>query len=438
MQTPVFDFVKKYAQKGITRLHMPGHKGRSFLGCEKYDITEIKNAGVLYETGGIIAQSEKNASKLFGTHRTFYSTEGSSLCIKAMLSLALQKSQQKTVIAARNVHKAFVHAAALLDFKVVWLTGKSTGLCGNEINLSQLEAALLENEGAVVYVTSPDYLGNIADIKEISILCKKYNATLCVDNAHGAYLAFLDNSHPIALGADICSDSAHKTLPVLTGGAYLHLSKTFEAVEDKQIKNTMSLFGSTSPSYLILASLDLCNKYLSSNYREKLTKTINDINKTKQQLRKNGWHIKDSDGLRITILATTDKSGIDIAERLRKNKIEPEFSDKDFCVLMLTTENTKKDLKRLVSALRENDMPPTENEVPVLPKPQTDITVREALFSENETISIENAIGRICADGSIACPPAVPVCICGEIITEQTVEVCKYYNINEICVTKKP
>lgn len=123
--TPIVDFVRRYAQSGTSRLHMPGHKGQSLLGFEPWDITEIKGADELYGADGIIAQSEANATRLFGTVHTYYSTEGSSQCIRAMLCLALQAApaagQRPVLLAARNAHKALLYAAALLDFDIQWL-----------------------------------------------------------------------------------------------------------------------------------------------------------------------------------------------------------------------------------------------------------------------------------------------------------------------------
>jgi arginine/lysine/ornithine decarboxylase len=113
------------------------------------------------------------------------------------------------------------------------------------------------------------------DIKSISAICKKHGVLLIVDNAHGAYLEFLSEPmHPIKLGADICCDSAHKTLPVLTGGAYLHISPESAKLFADKAKKSLALFGSTSPSYLILQSLDAANKYIADGYREKLAEFI--------------------------------------------------------------------------------------------------------------------------------------------------------------------
>ena len=214
MNTPVADFVQRYAKAGTARLHMPGHKGRCFLGCEPWDITEIHGADALYEAEGILAESEQNAAALFGSQRTCYSTEGSSQCIRAMLYLAVAASGSHTVVAARNVHRAFVSAAALLDLEIRWLwPEESRSLCGCPISPAQLEETLhsLPEPPAAVYLTSPDYLGGMAEIPALAQICHQHGTLLLVDNAHGAYLRFLQPSlHPLDLGADLCCDSAHK------------------------------------------------------------------------------------------------------------------------------------------------------------------------------------------------------------------------------------
>lgn len=284
MNTPIADFVQQYAASDGVRLHMPGHKGRALLCCEPWDITEIAGADSLYEAEGIIRQSEDNATALFGSARTFYSTEGSSQCIRAMLFLCLtcrRAGTKPVILAARNVHKAFIYAAALLDAEVVWLWPEATtSLCACPITPKTLEDALsaMDAPPAAVYLTSPDYLGNQADVAALAAVCHAHNTLLAVDNAHGAYLRFLSPSqHPLDLGADICCDSAHKTLQVLTGGAYLHVAKTAPAAFAEGGKQALALFGSTSPSYLTLASLDLCNKELAEGYSVALQGTVESL-----------------------------------------------------------------------------------------------------------------------------------------------------------------
>ena len=193
----------------MSRLHMPAHKGNSLLGCENLDITEIAGADVLYSANGIIDESENNATALFGTQHTFYSTEGSTLAIKAMLAIIKKNTHGNTkILAARNVHKAFVYACGLLDINVEWIYPEEhEHLCDCDVTPNILRAKLrsLTELPCALYVTSPTYLGKMLDIEGLSAVCKEFGIYLLVDNAHGAYLAFeKPSAHPIALGADIC------------------------------------------------------------------------------------------------------------------------------------------------------------------------------------------------------------------------------------------
>ena len=442
MNTPIADFVRQYAASDTARLHMPGHKGRAFLGCEALDITEIAGADALYEADGIIAQSEANASHLFGTARTLYSTEGSSQCIRAMLHLCLacrRAGAKPVIVAARNVHKAFVFAAALLDFEIVWLWPEQmTSLCACEVSPASLERTLasLDAPPAAVYVTSPDYLGGMADIAALSGVCHAHGTVLAVDNAHGAYLRFLSPSmHPMDLGADICCDSAHKTLPVLTGGAYLHISKAAPVSFAAQAKQAMALFGSTSPSYLTLMSLDLCNAHLADGYTQRLSQTIQYMDALKGRLTANGWRVLPGDPLKMTIDAcAAGTTGTALAQKLRSAGIECEFSDPETLVLMLTPENSAEDLNRLESALGRNES--AARAWPVLPAARGEraLSVREAVFSPHKTVPANEAIGRICGAPTVACPPAIPIAVSGERITEEALALFEHYGVNEVDV----
>ena len=252
---------------------MPGHKGKKYGG----DITEIHGADVLYSSKGIIAESQKNAAEMFGSYRTFYSAEGSTLAIKAMLALVTEGKEKRRILAGRNAHKAFIYGCALLDIIPEWIFPDTFyDICTCEITPKNVEEALKKcNElPCAVYITSPDYLGVQTDIEGISKVCRAYEVPLLVDNAHGAYTAFLEKSeHPLHLGADMCCDSAHKTLPVLTGGAYLHISENGKKYACGA-QNALALFASTSPSYLILSSLDECNAYFEGDYRKELKETV--------------------------------------------------------------------------------------------------------------------------------------------------------------------
>lgn len=443
MDTPVYDFVRAYAAAHTVRLHMPGHKGRGALGCEGLDITEVHGADALYEAAGIIARSEENAASLFGSGRTLYSTEGSSQCIRAMLHLALlhrRAGAPPVILAARNVHRSFVYAAALLDFEVAWLWPEERrSLCSCPVTPEGLERALagLEAPAAAVYLTSPDYLGGAQDVAALAEVAHRHGALLLVDNAHGAYLHFLPQPcHPLDLGADLCCDSAHKTLPVLTGGAYLHLSR--RAAEDmaEGAKTAMALFGSTSPSYLTLASLDRCNRTLAEDYPARLAETAAALEALRERLRALGWRVEASDPLRLTLSAPAGTTGTALAGRLRAAGVECEYADEGYLVCMATPENTQEELERLPAAL--GPCPAGPAPLPPLPEPRGErvCSIRQAIFSPHETVAAEAALGRVCASPTVACPPAIPIAVSGERITPEAMELFRRCGVERVDVVR--
>ncbi len=416
---------------------MPGHKGKKHSG----DITEIFGADVLYSPKGIIAESQKNAADLFGSYRTFYSAEGSTLAIKAMLALVTEGKEQRRILAGRNAHKAFIYGCALLDIIPEWIFPDTFyDICTCEITPKNVEDALRKCDElpCAVYITSPDYLGVQTDILGISKVCKAYGVPLLVDNAHGAYTAFLEESeHPLHMGADMCCDSAHKTLPVLTGGAYLHISEKGKKYADGA-EGALSLFASTSPSYLILSSLDECNAYLESDYRKELKETVKLIEKAKKQLCKAGYRIIGTEKTKIT-LCTEDYgyTGFEIEEILREKGIYCEYADQKHVVFMVTPQNEKEDIEFLVSALalipkrktiKGEDLPVTI--------PKVVMTPRKAMLGKKEIVKTKDALHRICASPTVSCPPAIPIVISGEEIDEKAIELFEYYGVTEIEVVK--
>jgi len=424
---------------------MPGHKGVSLLGMEKYDITEIKGADSLYEACGIIERSEDIASRIF-EFPTFYSTEGSSHCIRAMIYLlslyARKKGEKPTILAARNVHKTFLSAVSLLDVEVEWLEAdRDVSYLSCVLSPHTVEKVLsrVDKRPTCLYITSPDYLGNMWDIGAISKICKKYGVLLMVDNAHGAYLKLLHNgSHPIEQGADVCCDSAHKTLPCLTGGAYLHISKNADPVFENNVKDALSLFGSTSPSYLILQSLDRVNGLILNGYAKDIIDLNEECIKAKEQLKEAGYVFIGDENLKFTVDAKKyGYTGTDFADVMRKSyNIECEFSDSDYVVFMLSPlDNGLATLKSaLLSVERKEaikDTPP-----PIFAKKRV-MSVKEATFSLSETVDVEDSEGRVLAMCTVACPPAVPILMPGEIIDDNSINAFKYYGISRVKVVLK-
>ncbi|MBQ8826795.1 MAG: aminotransferase class I/II-fold pyridoxal phosphate-dependent enzyme [Oscillospiraceae bacterium] len=441
MNTPIYDFVKNYAEKNMVRAHMPGHKGAAegnpISLAYPYDIPEINGADALFEAEGIIAESEKNAAELFGTQRTCYSAGGSTLCIQAMLAAVCKEGD--TVVAARNSHKAFLNSCILLGLDPVWVYPEFSdgSVIAGKITPSAVENGIKSaGNPSCVYITSPDYLGNIADVKAIADICHSYGVPLLVDNAHGAHLAFLkENIHPIKLGADMCCDSAHKTLPVLTGGAYLHIGNSRFA--DKA-KSAMSLFGSSSPSYLIMQSLDLCNKYIAESFRAELEVTCEKVSELKERL-KDVYSVCKSEPLKLALYTLPNgRTGNETAEYLRANGIEPEYSDETHVMMMFSPQNGDDDFERVYNTLSSMPMPrirlcPPDFKLTPLEKA---LTPREAWFAESEMIPADECEGRICAKSRTVCPPCVPVAAGGEVFDLNSIKILKMYSISEVNVVK--
>lgn len=442
MKVPIVSFLKSYQEKSPVRMHMPGHKGAGILGFEGMDLTEISGADELFAADGIIKESEQNASSLFGCP-TYYSTQGSTLCIQTICTILCQDAKSKgkkpKILAGRNAHRSFIHAAALLDFDIAWLYGNSDYLSCT-ISTETLEKEILENNPTAVYLTNPDYLGNLLDIKSLALICKKHDVLLAIDNAHGAYLRFLkDSLHPIDLGADLCCDSAHKTLPVLTGGAYLHLSDSLNQVWKNDVKHFMEYFSSTSPSYLIMASLDAANDVLDTTFKKSLSECIQRVDGLKNALIQHGYTILSGEPMKITISTKEfGYSGNEIANLLMECDIYPEFYDSDYIVLMPSPYNTKDDFERLQKCLCGIERKPILiNKPPKLEQSKKAMNVRQALFAPSMTLDVSKSLGQVCSSVTVSCPPAILPVIPGEVISESSIEVMKYYGIETVRVVKE-
>ena len=443
MKTPIYDFVTEYAKENNVRMHMPGHKGAGDI--EKYDITEIGGADSLYEADGIIKESEKNASSLFGAD-TFYSAEGSSLSIRAMIRLitlyAREEKRDPIILATRNAHKTFVSAVALTDARVEWLFGGGDTYLSASVTAEDVEAAILTlpEPPVAVYLTTPDYLGSMLDVAAISRVCKKHRVLLAVDNAHGAYLKFLEKSlHPIDLGADICCDSAHKTLPCITGAAYLHISKNAPRVLFENAKDALALFGSTSPSYLILTSLDRINGYLAEDFPRDLSRLVKRVDELKSALGDLGYSLFGSEPMKITLMTKPyGYYGYELAERLLTFGIVHEFADRDFLTLMPSTRTTDEEISKILLAFKSIEKrAPIEETAPKVVNAKRAMTPREAIFSPCEEIAPDKALGRVLGAITVGCPPAVPIIVSGETVDENAICAFKYYGIEKIKVVKE-
>lgn len=443
MSTPLYDAVLHYVSDDYARFHMPGHKGRPLRGLgdvAAYDLTEVTGLDSLYLANGVIAETEAAYSTIYNTKASCISTGGSTLCIQAMLALACPPGAK--LIMARGIHAAALHTAALLDLHPVWAYPKidlSTGLaCAVEPMV--IDALLRDNPDAVtVYITSPDYFGTISDVRAISEICNNHDVLLLVDNAHGAHLRFMGSDlHPMSQGADACADSLHKTLPVLTGGAMLHIQN--EALAPRA-KACMALFGSTSPGYLTMLSIDAALPYLADTAAQDFARVAAKTGQLKQEAAHAGFAVPVpalSDPARLTLgfwtLGYTKEAFL---EYLHTHRIEPEYVDTAYCVLMASGFNSEEDFSRLSEMIAEAvHMPAYPSPSPAICETKQVVPLRKALFALSETVDIDRAYGRVAGSMIAPCPPGIPLLVPGERITRDAVEILHNAGISTINVIK--
>ena len=351
------DIIREYAKKNPVRFHMPGHKGKSIENPDySRDITELFFTDNLYAPSSetnLIYELENRISKCFFKNPDVFSLiscSGATLCIQgAVLSLVKSKKQAKYIICDRASHISFINAISLLDIKPLWIYPEEYENFSDKINYY---AQAQQNQNIIgVFVTSPDYYGRIKNIAQISETCKKHALDLIVDNSHGAHLAFHENGrlHTINLGADISVDSIHKTLPVLTGAAILHAKKNRD-----NIKQSMNMFASTSPSFLILQSIEKMTDILEERGIEEHQRLIGDINLFRQKFENLGF-VFETENLRdpYRIILNCENSGEKLYYFLAKKNIFCEFFDRDSVIIIPSIANCSDDFDRLFDALSE-------------------------------------------------------------------------------------
>ncbi|MCL2107997.1 MAG: aminotransferase class V-fold PLP-dependent enzyme [Oscillospiraceae bacterium] len=431
MNTPIHDFLTKYSAENFTRCHTPGTKGRLAVDSS-HDITEISGAASLYEDTnvGIIAQSEATAAEIFGASKTLYSCTGSTTAIQTMLALVKSGNPggNSRIAAFRYAHRSFASTAALLGLEVDWIYPDK--FVSAAVSPESIKAAI-KPDTAAVFLNSLDYYGGSCNIAKAAEICTAHKIPLLVDNAQGAYLCLTDK-HPMNLGAAMSADSAHKTLPALTGAAYLHINDSQFTENSKPL---MALFGTSSPSYLILESLDLCNRHIAE-LKLRPVAAFELVADLKRELSAIGFSLMQSDLLRITVNARdSGYSGVELAGLLRQNKVECEYADENCTVLLFSTVTDERDTRAVKAAFAaikpRNSLPPIT--YPVLnPKPAT--SIRQSVFSKAVSCDIASAVGAICAEIIAPCPPGIPLIMPGEIIGRDEAELLKSFGVRKIRV----
>ena len=438
---PLYEILKEYTSGSVYPMHMPGHKRNSgLLGAYlpyDIDLTEIYGFDNLQNPEGILKETAELASTLYVSDKTFLSVNGSTGAILSAIYTCVKPEDK--VIMARNCHKAVYNAMEITMAKPVYINpeiDELTGVAGS-ITPGQVEKALEQNpETRLVIITSPTYEGVISNIREIAEAAHKRDIPLLVDSAHGAHLGFspMLGVNPVSEGADLTVMSLHKTLPALTGCALLHMKG--KLVSKVSLSNAMNIFQTSSPSYIMLASIESCLRLvkdkgdeLFSKYEKSLMAFIEKAKSLKYlKLFYSGIENKpdcvysfDPGKLLILTGKAGNINGTELAAILReKYNIETEYALNEAVLAITSISDTEEGFDRLLGALLDIDtkLSPV-NEI----KHYSSFSIPEQAFlpswkkgEPGEEIDIIKAAGRISLEYVWAYPPGIPLLVPGEII----------------------
>lgn len=436
----------RYSGKSPVSFHMPGHKSGKDVNIPPpdklylMDVTEIPGLDNLHQPNGVIKEAQELAAKAFGAEHTFFLVNGSTCGIQAAI-MSLCKKGDKLIV-ARDCHMAAINGMILAGVEPVYIKPEfdDNFKIPSVIKCKDIEKALAENSDAVgVYITRPNYYGVCSDIKEISKVVHSYGKVLVVDEAHGAHLKFSDKLPHSALeyDCDICIQSAHKTLPALTQGAYLHVKGTKVNVE--KIRYSLNILQTSSPSYLVMAFLDISRAVMEKEGREIFESLIEDIDKLYENINANtGFKILSKDNFKSgdldkTRLVINTKNcgltGFEI-ENILKNRynIQVEMVDLYNIVCIATNANGGQDLKKLGNALVDIDvnysklLPLPDVCIEVGKIPEQKVKLSELMHKDFKRTKITKACGMVSRRMITPYPPGIPVICPGEVITEGIIE----------------
>ena len=446
-----------YSQEDYYPFHMPGHKRNpdtvnTDLPFDR-DITEIEGFDNLHHPEGILKKAQETAANVYGTKECYYSVNGSTAALLAAVSAAVPRKGQ--ILVARNCHKAAYHALYLRNLipTYVYPQMDQKWWINGGISPDKVERALAENpEIKAVLLTSPTYDGVVSDIEKIAEIVHRYEIPLIVDEAHGAHFHF-SNYFPTSaaeLGADLVIQSFHKTLPSMTQTAVLH--NCSDRVDSRLIRRFMGIYQSSSPSYILMASMDACMEKMSSDGNEMFREFTKILEKARRRLSECKYirlvspeigtaGVFDYD--RSKLLFSTryaSMTGSELAQiLLEKYHIQVEMETEHYVLALAAVGDSEEGFERLCQAIEEIDQ---EEAQKTKEKRETEepkagrtaytslsqfMSITEAMESESEIRKLEESVGRISAEFGYLYPPGIPLIVPGEQITGQFIRNMRIY-----------
>jgi lysine decarboxylase len=463
-RAPIYETLAGYAQGGIYGFHTPGHKGGRFAAPEiaelvgksglALDLPAMTATDNTFNPGGCIRDAQQLAADLFGARHTFFLSAGSTLGIAAALLAAVPPG--RTVVLPRNIHRSVVAGLVLSGALPRFVQHDVLPECGAlGVPPAALAAALdTDPRPAAVLLTRPSYYGLAREMSEVVAICRERNVPLIVDEAHGAHLHFLPAQSPqpaLAAGADLVVQSCHKTLGSLVGSAQLHVGQN-SLIEPGRVQEALNFLQTTSPSFLLLASLDVMRRWLrregealfaaAIEQARQLENEIDDllglqVFRTELDPRLTD-HLRDP--LRLVVnVSGTGWSGYEVERFLRTDFcVEDEMADWFNVVYVLSPHDDDSARKRLLAGLRTvSENPRVGRETAQLaemvnrshllqpPIPPLAMPPRTAALARKATVALNNAAGRTCAEMVMFYPPGIPLLMPGEMVSEQTLDVCR-------------
>lgn len=451
-QTPLFDALMEYVNRNTIPFHVPGHKKgdgmdnkfKDFIGTNalSIDVTVFKLVDSLHHPTGAIKKAQELAADAYGSDRAFFSIHGTSGAIQAMIMSVV--SQGDKIIIPRNVHKSVTAGIILSGAVPVYMQPEIDKTIGVALGVTPetVEQTLKENPDAkAVLIINPTYYGVATDIRKIVEIVHGYDIPLIVDEAHGPHLGFNDRLPVSALdaGADMCAQSTHKIIGSLTQSSLLHVKGN--RVDVNRVKQFMSLLQTTSPSYILMASLDVARMQIATKGKALLDEAIDlcsyardEINKIpglycfgKEVLNKKGAYAFDPTKLTICC-KDMGITGYELDQILAdKYHIQFEMSDLYNALAVGSFGDTKEKIDSLLYALNEisseySDLSSKRGGVIDIPRiPEQILAPRDAFNSTKVSIPLSKSIGQISGEFLLAYPPGIPILCPGEKITLEIV-----------------
>ncbi|BCN28727.1 arginine decarboxylase [Anaeromicropila herbilytica] len=429
-------------------MHMPGHKRNtnimSMINPYEIDITEIDGFDNLHDANDVLKKAMERAAHLYHSEHTHFLVNGSTVGILSGISAVVNRGD--TVIVARNCHKAVYHAIYLNDLKPVYIypqIEQNYDINGG-ISPEKVEEMLINNPNTkLVILTSPTYEGIVSNVKKIAKICHRFHVPLMIDEAHGAHFGFSKDFPVTSIesGADLVIHSVHKTLPSFTQTALLHVNGKF--VDNERVKKMLSIYESSSPSYILMASIDLCIELLENRGEELFTQYKKNLDTFKMGLELKHLTILDESVKNQSDVYAIDESKIVISTKnsnitgkmlydklLNKYKIQLEMASMNYVIAMTSICDSKEGFERLRSALIEidfeiddnyriQDRTSNSNSITITTQKYT---IYEASHKESEDILLSKANGRICGEYVYVYPPGIPLIVPGEEISNDFIE----------------